>query len=75
MAEKKADKKKPGFFARIGKYFRDSKGEFKKIVWPSRKQIWNNVAVVLVMVVIFAVATWGLDLLFAFLRDLLLKQF
>lgn len=75
MAEKKADKKKPGFFARIGKYFRDSKGEFKKIVWPSRKQIWNNVAVVLVMVVIFAVATWGFDLLFAFLRDLLLKQF
>jgi preprotein translocase subunit SecE len=75
MAEKKADNKTPGFFARIGKYFRDSKGEFKKIVWPSRKQIWNNVAVVLVMVVIFAVATWGLDLLFAFLRDLLLKQF
>ncbi|MBR4798281.1 MAG: preprotein translocase subunit SecE [Oscillospiraceae bacterium] len=75
MADKKADKKKPGFFARIGKYFRDAKGEFKKIVWPSRKQIWNNVAVVLVMVVIFAIATWGLDLLFAFLRDLLLKQF
>ncbi len=75
MAEKKADNKKPGFFARIGKYFRDSKGEFKKIVWPSRKQVMNNVVVVLAMVVIFAVATWGLDLLFAFLRDLLLKLF
>ena len=75
MAEKNADKKKPGFFARIGKYFRDSKGEFKKIVWPSRKQVMNNVVVVLAMVVIFAVATWGLDLLFAFLRDLLLKLF
>lgn len=75
MADKKADKKKPGFFAKIGKYFRDVKGEFKKIVWPSRKQVMNNVTVVLVMVAIFAVATWGLDLLFAFLRDLLLKQF
>ncbi|MBP0969573.1 MAG: preprotein translocase subunit SecE [Oscillospiraceae bacterium] len=75
MADKKADKKKPGFFAKIGKYFRDVKGEFKKIVWPSRKQVLNNVAVVLTMVVIFAVATWGLDLLFAFLRDLLLKLF
>lgn len=75
MADKKADKKKPGFFARLGKYFRDAKGEFKKIVWPSRKQVWNNVVVVLVMVVIFAITTWGLDLLFAFLRDLLLKQF
>ena len=75
MADKKADKKKPGFFAKIGKYFRDVKGEFKKIVWPSHKQVLNNVAVVLTMVVIFAVATWGLDLLFAFLRDLLLKLF
>ena len=76
MAEKKSDnKKKPGFFARIAKYFRDVKGEFKKIVWPSRKQVMNNSVVVLAMVVIFAVATWGLDLLFAFLRDLLLKLF
>ena len=75
MAEKKADKKKPGFFARIGKYFRDAKGEFKKIVWPSRKQVWNNVVVVLVMVVIFAIGTWGIDLLFGWLRDLLLDLF
>ncbi len=74
-ADKKADKKNPGFFAKIGKYFRDVKGEFKKIVWPSRKQVWNNTVVVLVMVAIFAVGTWGLDLLFGFLRDLLLNQF
>ena len=76
MAEKKSDnKKKPGFFARIAKYFRDVKGEFKKIVWPSRKQVMNNVAVVMVMVVIFAVGTWGVDLLFGWLRDLLLNLF
>jgi preprotein translocase subunit SecE len=75
MAEKKSDNKKPGFFARIAKYFRDVKGEFKKIVWPSRKQVMNNVAVVMVMVVIFAVGTWGVDLLFGWLRDLLLNLF
>lgn len=67
--------KKPGFFARISKYFRDVKGEFKKIVWPSKKQVWNNVAVILAMVLIFALLTWGIDYIFAFLRDLLLKQF
>ena len=33
------------------------------------------VAVVLVMVLLFAVVTWGIDFVFAFLRDLLLKQF
>ena len=67
--------KKPGFFARIAKYFRDAKGEFKKIVWPSKKQVWNNVVVILTMVVVFALLTWGIDYIFAFLRDLLLKQF
>ena len=67
--------KKPGIFARIAKYFRDAKGEFKKIVWPSKKQVWNNVVVILTMVVVFALLTWGIDYIFAFLRDLLLKQF
>ena len=64
--------KKPG---KVSTYFRELKSEFKKIVWPSAKQVWNNVAVVLVMVLVFAIATWGVDFLFAFLRDLLLKQF
>lgn len=78
MAEKKKEKsnsKKPGFFARIAKYFKDSKGEFKKIVWPSKKQVWNSVLVVLVMVLIFAVATLGVDLIFSSLRDLILNLF
>ena len=26
----------------VVKFFRDLKGEFKKIVWPSKKQIFNN---------------------------------
>ena len=70
-----AEKKKTGFFSRIGKYFKDAKGEFKKITWPSKKQVWNNALVVAVMVLLFAVATWGVDLLFNFLRDLLLNLF
>lgn len=71
-----ADKtNKLGFFARIAKYFKDAKGEFKKIAWPSKKQVWNNVAIILVMVLIFSVLTWGFDYIFAFLRDLLLRQF
>ena len=70
-----ADKtKKPGFFARILKYFKDAKGEFKKIVWPSKKQVWNNVLVILVMVLVFSVLTWGVDYLLAFLRNLLLSH-
>ncbi len=75
MAEKQAAAKKPGFGARIKKYFRDAWGEFKKIVWPSKKQVWNNIVVVFTMVIIFAIVIWGLDFLFASLRDLLIKAF
>ena len=77
MAEKteKKTNKKPNVFQRLVKYFKDAKGEFKKIVWPSSKQVWNNAAVVLIMVVVFALATWGVDILFSFIRDLILNLF
>ena len=31
----KAADKKPGFFARISKWFRELKSELKKVVWPT----------------------------------------
>ncbi|MEG0913524.1 MAG: preprotein translocase subunit SecE [Oscillospiraceae bacterium] len=74
MADKQnsAKAKKPSAFSRMGKYFRDVWGEFKKIVWPSRKQIINNTIIVLVTCIAFAVVIWGLDVLFAWLRGLVL---
>ena len=47
--------KKPGFFARISRSIRDMRGEMKKVVWPSRKQILNNTLVVLAAVAISAI--------------------
>ena len=44
--------KKPGFFARMSRSIRDMKGELKKVVWPSKKQIINNTMVVLAYVVV-----------------------
>lgn len=52
---------KKSIFARIGKFFRDQKAEIKKIVWPSKKQIINNTAIVLAATAIFAVVTGGFD--------------
>ena len=58
----KSDKaKKPSFFSKVGRYFRDLKSEFKKIVWPSKKQIINNTVVVLICMAITGVAIWILD--------------
>ena len=46
------------------KYFKDARSEFKKVVWPSRKQVFNNTVVVLVAIAVSGVAIWGLDTLF-----------
>ena len=74
MADK-TKSSKPSIFARLGKYFRDTWGEFKKIVWPSRKTVVKNCLVVLALCVAFGLVVWGLDFLFATLRDLLINAF
>ncbi|MCI9352418.1 MAG: preprotein translocase subunit SecE [Lawsonibacter sp.] len=58
-AQAKKDKKsekKPGIFARIGKWFRDMKSELKKVQWPTKKQTINNTVIVIVCVVVVGVA-------------------
>lgn len=53
-----------GFFGRIGKYFRDTKSELKKVVWPSKKDVKTNTITVVVVVIIAAVFMIILDMLF-----------
>lgn len=53
--------KKPGFFARISRSFRDMKGEMKKVVWPTKKQVINNTLIVLAFVAVSGIFIWGLD--------------
>ena len=60
MAEQE---KKPGLFARISRSLRDIRGEMKKVVWPSKKQVVNNTLVVMAAVAISAVFIGGLDTL------------
>ena len=70
-AKKRSDK--PGFFKRLAKYFRDVKGEWKRIVWPSKKTVINNTIVVLVLVLCVAIVVWGLDAAFSAIRSLLIS--
>jgi len=44
-----------GFCARVAKFFRDTKSELKKVVWPSKQDVKTNTIVVLVTVAIAAV--------------------
>lgn len=61
-AEKSSKKdKKSKKQNRIVKWFKDLKIEWKKVVWPSRKTVFNNSVVVFVTMIVFAVFTFLLD--------------
>lgn len=57
----KKDDTRPGFFKRVGKWFREMKSELKKVIWPNAKTLKNNTLVALGMMVISAVLVWGFD--------------
>ena len=67
--------KKPGLFARIGKWFRELKSECRKIVWPTREQTTNNTLVGIACVVIIGIFIWVLDIVFGLGVQTLLKHF
>ena len=81
MADK--TEKKPGFVARmkaavknfasnVAKFFRDTKSELKKVVWPSKADVKTNTIVVLVTVAIAAVVMIALDAVFGGILGLII---
>ena len=78
----KADKKKaaaktksgkPSLGARLKRAWREFKAEFKKIVWSSRRDTFNNTVLVVVSAIIIAVAIGVLDFAFSNLLSALGK--
>lgn len=65
---KKADapaKKKENPFkmawAKVKKFFKDFKGEWKKVSWPTGKTVFNHSMVVIVIVAIVGLVIFGID--------------
>ena len=66
MADKSKDK---NFFQKIGQVFKEVRQELRKSVWPTREKLRNTSAVVLLVIVFFAVflsviaigGRWALD--------------
>lgn len=61
---KKTDKKPNPFVSftkKVGKFFRDCKGELKKIVWPTPKSALKSTGVVLVTIIILGLFVFALD--------------
>ena len=81
MADK--TEKKPGFVARmkaavkgfgtrVAKFFRDTKSELKKVVWPSKADVKTNTIVVLITVAVAAVVMILLDAIFGGILGLII---
>lgn len=66
-SEKKAKEKKPSKFSpkkvgkAIAKFFKDLRGETKKIVWPGRKMVIKSTGVVLAAILVVGAGIWILD--------------
>lgn len=62
-SSKKSDK--PNVFSRMGsgmkRFFKDFKGESKKIVWPDAKTVLKSTGVVILVVAIVSIIIWGID--------------
>ncbi len=47
--------------SKIGQFFRESKAELKKVVWPTRNDVLSSVKVVIISTVVMAVLLGLLD--------------
>ncbi len=61
-SNKKGEEKKMGFFAKIGKWFKDLKIEFKNVTWPTRKTVLINTSIVLFTILVSSIIVGLLDL-------------
>jgi len=69
--EKKSDK--PGVFARIKQWFKETKAELKKVQWPTWKQTMNNTLIVLAVCVVVGLAIFAFDKLAGGVLDALIN--
>ena len=60
-AESKQKNKKPNVFKRLGKFFKDTAGEMKKVVWTPKAEVSKNSKLVIATVVIVALIIAVID--------------
>ena len=75
-AKAKSDKdKKPGFFKRVGRFFRELKAELKKVAWPTRADTLKKTGIVIVCVIVVGIIVWIFDGIASSVIDVLLSLF
>ena len=46
---------------KIVRFFKDTRGELKKVIWPTKKQMVNNTLTVLFFCLVIGVIIWVVD--------------
>lgn len=59
--------------AKVIQFFKESKAELKKVVWPTKEDVISSIKVVIVSTIVIAVILGLLDLGFSQLFRLLMK--
>jgi preprotein translocase subunit SecE len=57
----------------ISKYVRSSRAELRKVHWPTREELKNHTAVVVMVCFMATVALWALDTVFGFGLNLVIR--
>ena len=58
-----------GFATRTGQFVRDTRGEMRRVSWPTANEVKNTTIITLIAVIFFALYLFGVDRVWAFLID------
>lgn len=70
---KEATEAKPKITARITEYLKDTRGEIRKVSWPTRQQLTKLTLIVLAVTAAMALFLGALDFVFATLVRLIVS--
>ena len=59
--------------AKVVQFIKESKAELKKVVWPTKEDVFSSIKVVIISTIVIAVVLGALDLGFSELFRLIMK--
>ncbi|MCP4427520.1 MAG: preprotein translocase subunit SecE [Chloroflexi bacterium] len=65
MKKSSPDKKQKNQQNPISRYIRETRGELRKVTWPSREESWRLTAIVLTVTLLMSAFLWLFDTLFS----------
>jgi preprotein translocase subunit SecE len=62
---KKSAENKPGQPNALVRYLRETRGEIRKVTWPTRQESWRLTAIVIAVTILTAAFLWLFDTIFS----------